>query len=99
VSVKTLLEPTITLYQDLDDSLTTGEISISHIIDLDVADLTLSGSVGSTETVTLDRDYYGAGAGLSKSFGGLIADVGVDYVDAENIDSETVFSAGVSIKF
>ena len=99
VSINTLLEPTITVNQDLDDSLTTGEISISHIIDLDVADLTLSGEAGTTETATQDRDYYGAGANLSKSFGGLIANVGVDYIDAEAIDSETVFSAGVSIKF
>ena len=99
VGIDTILDPSITISQDVDDSLTTAELSLSHTIDLDVADLTLSGDAGSTETLTEDRDYYGAGASLSRSFGGLLANVGVEYVDAENIDSETVFSAGVSVKF
>ena len=99
VGINSLLDPTVTLSQDLDDSLTTAELSLSHLIDLDVADLTLSGDAGTTETLTDSRNYYGAGASLSRSFGGLLANVGVEYVDAEDIDSETVFSAGVSVKF
>ena len=99
VGINTLLDPTVTLSQDLDDSLTTAELSLSHLIDLDVADLTLSGDAGTTETLADSRNYYGAGASLSRSFGGLLANVGVEYVDAEDIDSETVFSAGVSVKF
>ena len=99
VGMSTLLEPTITISQDTSESLTTGEVSIGHTIDLDVADLALTGTAGSTETLAEDRNYYGAGASLSRSFGGLLANVGVEYIDAEDIDSETVFSAGVSVKF
>lgn len=99
LGLTTPLEPTLTLSQDTDDSLTTGEISISHSFDLDIAELGLSGLAGSTETLAGDRNYYGGGAKLSKDLGGLIASVGVDYIDAEDVDSETVFSAGVSVKF
>lgn len=99
VGINTLLDPTITISQDLDDSLTTGELGLSHSIDLSVADLTITGDAGTTETLTDSRNYYGAGASLSREFGGLLANVGVEYVDAEDIDSETVFSAGVSVKF
>ena len=99
VGMSTLLEPSITISQDTSESLTTGEVSIGHTIDLDVADLALTGTAGSTETLAEDRNYYGAGASLSRSFGGLLANVGVEYIDAEDIDSETVFSAGVSVKF
>lgn len=99
VGLDTLLDPTITLSQDVSDSLTTGEISIGHVFDLEVADLSLAGTAGATETLVEDRNYYGAGASLSREFSGLLATVSVDHVDAEDIDSETVFSAGVSVKF
>jgi hypothetical protein len=99
VGLGVLLNPTITISQDLDDSLTTGEISVSHVLDVSVADLCLHGNAGNTETLAGSTSYYGAGAKLSREFGGLLANVGVDYVDAQDIDSETVFSAGVSIRF
>jgi hypothetical protein len=99
VGLDVLLDPTITVSQDLDDSLTTGEIGISHSLDLSVADLCLHGTAGNTETLTGSTSYHSAGAKLSRDFNGLLASVGVDHVDAQDIDSETVFSAGVSIKF
>jgi hypothetical protein len=99
VGLDVLLEPTITISQDLDESLTTGELGLSHTLDISVADLTLSGNAGNTETSTGSTTYYGAGAKLSREFGGLVASVGVDYVDAQDIDNETVFSAGLSVKF
>lgn len=99
VGVGVLLNPTVTISQDLDESLTTGEIGISHKLDISVADLCIHGDAGSTETLAGSTTYYGAGAKLLRDFGGLTANVGVDYVNAQEIDSETVFSAGVSIKF
>jgi hypothetical protein len=99
VGLGVLLNPTVTISQDLDESLTTGELGLSHTLDISVADLTLSGNAGNTETSTGSTTYYGAGAKLSREFGGLVASVGVDYVDAQDIDNETVFSAGLSVKF
>jgi len=99
VGLGVLLDPTVTVSQDLDESLTTAEIGISHKLDISVADLCLHGNAGNTETLAGSTTYYGAGAKLSREFGGLLAHAGVDYVDAQDIDSETVFSAGVSIRF
>jgi len=99
LGLDTLLSPSVTISRDLDDSLTSGEIGLSHIIDIDVADLTIAGTAGLSDKLTGDTNYYGVGGKLSREFGGLVASAGVDYVDAENVDSETVFSAGVSIKF
>jgi len=99
VGLDVLLNPTVTIYQDVDDSLTTGELSLSHTFDLNVADLTVSGTAGSTETLVGSTKYYGAGAKLSREFGGLVASTGVDYVNADDIDSDTVFSVGIGVKF
>lgn len=99
VGIDTLLDPTVTVFQDLDASLTTGEVGVSHVFDISVADLTLSGDVGTTERVTGSSNYYGAGAELSREFGGLLASAGVEYVNADDIDSETVFSVGIGVKF
>jgi hypothetical protein len=94
-----LLSPSLTINQDLDDSLTSGELGLSHTIDIDVADLTISGAAGVSDTLAGDTNYYEIGGLLSREFGGLVASAGVDYVDAEDVDSETVFSAGIGIKF
>lgn len=99
VGIDTLLDPTVTVYQDLDDSLTTGEVGVSHVFDISVADLTLSGDIGTTEKMTGSTNYYGTGATLSREFGGLLASAGVEYVNADDIDSETVFSVGIGVKF
>jgi hypothetical protein len=99
LAIDTLLNPSVTLSQDVDDSFTTGELGLSHVFDLGLADLTTSGSAGTTETSTGSTNYYGAGAKLSREFGGLIASTGVDYVNADDIDSETVFSVGIGVKF
>jgi hypothetical protein len=74
-------------------------LSLSHTFDLNVADLTVSGTAGSTETLVGSTKYYGAGAKLSREFGGLVASTGVDYVNADDIDSDTVFSVGIGVKF
>jgi hypothetical protein len=99
VGLDVLLNPAVTVYQDTDDSLTTGELSLSHTFDLNVVDLTLAGSAGTTESLTGSTKYYGAGAKLSRSFGDLVATTGVDYVNADDIDSDTVFSVGIGVKF
>jgi hypothetical protein len=94
-----LLDPSVTISQDLEDSLTSGELGLSHTIKSDVADLTITGVAGLSDKLTGDTNYYEIGGQLTKDFDGLLANVGVDYIDAENADSETVFSAGVSVKF
>ncbi len=99
LGLDTVLNPILTINQDLDDSLTSGELGLSHIIDIDVADLTIAGAAGVSDSLSGDTNYYEIGGSLSREFGSLVASVGVDYVDAEDIDSETVFSAGIGIKF
>lgn len=99
VGVDSLLNPNVTIYQDLNDDLTTAELSLTEGFDLEVVDLCVHGGVGTSETSADSWNYYTVGAKVSKEFGGLIASAGVDYVDAEDADDETVFSAGLSIKF
>jgi hypothetical protein len=93
------LNPVVTISQDLNDDLTTAELGLSHVFDLDIVSLDITGNVGNTETVANTWSYYNVGAGLSRSFGDLVARVGVDHIDAEDADEETVFSAGVTVKF
>jgi hypothetical protein len=99
LGLDTVLSPSVTINQDLDDSLTSGELELSHTIDIDVADLTITGVAGVSDTLAGDTNYYEIGGSLNREFGSLVASLGVDYVDAENVDSETVFSAGIGIKF
>ena len=100
VSYNSLLTPTLSVYRDLDDSLYTVEASLSHALDLDFAKLALGGSIGNTEiTNSLDRDYYSAGASLSKSIGAGELGLLIDYVDADNIEREFVFGSSLSFQF
>ena len=97
----TALSPTGTVYYDIDNELWTLELGLKHEIDLDVAKLCLHGSVGETEaTSTIDRTYWLAGAKLTRGVtdnADLV--VGLDYVDADNIEDDLVFTTGLTFKF
>jgi hypothetical protein len=96
-----LLSPSISVYRDLDDSLYTFELGVSHGIETEVADLSLSASVGNTETSsTTDTDYYHIGADATRSLSdSATVGLSVDYVDADNISREFVFGAGLTFNF
>lgn len=100
-SVGVLLNPTVSAYRDLDDSLYTFELSVSHQFELGFADLDLSALAGNTELTSTDsRDYYSAGAGLSKGLGeSTDLSLSALYVDSEDIDREFVFGSSLTFKF
>jgi hypothetical protein len=81
--------------------LYTVEVGVSHDIDVSVATLGLDASAGNTDlTSNTDRTYYSVGANLSKSVSeNSDLSVGVDYIDADDIDREFVFGAGLTFKF
>lgn len=89
------------VYYELDDELWTTEIGVSETIDLDLVSVTGRATVGNTEvTNSNDRTYYVVGADLRR---GLVEDVdlvaGVEYVDADDREDDTLFHAGLQVKF
>jgi hypothetical protein len=89
------------VYYELDDELWTTEIGVSETIDLDLVSVTGRATVGNTEvTNSNDRTYYVVGADLRH---GLVEDVdlvaGVEYVDADDREDDTLFHAGLQVKF
>jgi hypothetical protein len=101
VSLNTALTPTISFYQDTDDSLQTFEGQLSYNVDLDLAVLGLGGTLGSTDTLTSDNETYtGLTASLTRSVNdqfNIFADVAVS--DAESRDNETVWGVGLNLTF
>ena len=100
-SLSTVANPTLSVYRNVDDELYTIEGSVSHSVELSVADLGLSASAGNTDiTESTDRSYYGFGASLSRSVGeGATLSGSVDLIDADDIDREFVFGTSLTFKF
>ena len=101
VGLETALNPSLSVYRNTDDALYTYEASVSHSFDLDVADLGLSASYGNTDvSSSTDVEYYTVGASLSRSISDSASvSAGLDYVDSDVIDNESIFSLGLSINF
>jgi outer membrane usher protein FimD/PapC len=98
----TTLSPTVRLYRNTDEGLSTYEASISHNLDLGVADLRLGAGIGVTDLTTdTDSDYYEVSAVASRSLSDNINIFGaVSYNDADNrSDSDTFGGFGLSVKF
>jgi len=96
-----LFSPSISLYRDLSDSLYTYEVGASYVLENDVSDLTLRGSAGNTElTSTDDTTYYSVGGSVSKTLSETAAvGLSLNYVDADDIDEEYVWSASFTFNF
>lgn len=101
VGLSSALSPTGTLYYDIDDELWTVEFGIKQKYDIDFAQLCLHGSVGETEaTAAIDRTYWLVGGNLSRELtDGVDLVVGLDYVDADDIEDDLVFTAGLTFNF
>jgi hypothetical protein len=89
------------VYYELDNELWTTELGVSHSIDLDFATVTGSASIGNTEVSSSnDRTYHSVGVDARRE---LTADVdlviGVEYVDADDSEDDTVFFTGVQVNF
>jgi hypothetical protein len=95
-----LVDLTGSVARNIDDSLYTYELYASYDIDLNVATLTLGGLVGNTDvTNSVDRDYTGLCAKISKSFGDVDGYVKVARVDADDSADDTLVLAGILYKF
>jgi hypothetical protein len=101
VSSNVLLNPSLTVYRDIDESLYTFELSVSHSLETDIADVSVNASAGNTDvTNSADRDYYSVGGVASKSLSDSSdLSIGVDYIDADNIDGEFVLGSALTFKF
>jgi len=100
-SLNTPLSPTLVIEKDLEEDLYTVEISAAHSLDLKVAELGLSALYGNTDaTPAQNVDYYILGASLSRPISeSASAELGVDYVDSDTIEGESIFSLSVNVKF
>jgi hypothetical protein len=100
-SVDCLFSPTLSAYRDLDDSLYTFELSASHDVKLDFANLGLGALVGNTDVSNADsRTYYSVGSDISKNLNeSASASLSVDYVDADDIEREFVFATALTFQF
>lgn len=98
--VDSLLSPAVAVYRNTDDELYTYEGSLSYGVDLDVLRLELTGWLGNTElTESVDSTYYGAKLAAIKSVGPIDFYTDVALNDNEDRDSETVWGAGLVVKF
>lgn len=101
-STDSFLNPSVSLYRDLDESLYTVELGLGDSYDLSFASLGVSASVGNTElTSSTDRTYYTVGVDLSRSVSENSAvSLGVDYVDADDLEErEFVFGGALTVNF
>jgi hypothetical protein len=101
VSLNTALTPTISFYQDADNSLQTFEGQLSYSVDLDLAMLDLGGTLGSTDTLVSNNETYtGLMAKVSRTINdqfNVFADISLS--DTESRDNETVWGVGLNVTF
>lgn len=96
-----ILNPSVTIYRNVDDELFTYEGGLAHSFDLKLVSLDLDASIGNTEvTESDDRTYYSVGAGVSRQIGaGVDLGVSADLVDSDDIEREFVFAGSLTFEF
>ena len=99
-SVDMIGNPSVSVFRDTSDDLYTFEGSLSHDLDLSIANLEVRGSLGNTDvTASNNRTYYSAGAGLSRGLGDATVGASVDLVDSDDIEREFVFGTAITFNF
>jgi hypothetical protein len=95
------LNPSLSVFRNFDDSLYTVEAGVSHELDLDVASVEVDASIGNTDlTDSTDRTYYSVGVAASKSLSDSAGiQIGLDYVDADDVDREFVLGTALTFNF
>lgn len=101
LSLNTALSPYILIQRDTSDNNYVFEGGASHGFDLQFANLTIGGSVGSADRYGVENnDYYQVGATLSKNLTDSVeASLGYARVDSESMDGENLLSAAFSFSF
>lgn len=101
VSIDTLLNPSVSAARNIDEDLYTFELGLSQDVNLSVADFSINGLVGNTDTRAVDNvDYYSIGATLSKELTkGLELSIDGDYVDSDLIGDEFIIGAALTASF
>ena len=98
----TVLSPTVRLYRNTDESLSTYEAAVSHGLDLGIAHLTLGAGIGVTDlSTTVESDYYELSASASRSLtDSADAFASFSYNDADNRDEADTFGGvGFRVQF
>jgi hypothetical protein len=95
------LNPSLLVSRDTDQSLFTYEVGVGHSFDIKVAELGLSATYGRTDvTSSTDVDYHVLGASLSRAISdNASANAGLDYVDSDSINNESIVSVGLTVSF
>lgn len=101
VSVNTLLDPTLSIYQDAEESLQTFEGQLSYDMDINIATLGFAGVLGSTDTLILENQTYTAltttlSRSINDSFN-VYADLSLS--DADYRSNETTWGLGLNLRF
>lgn len=101
LSLGTVLSPSVSVFRDLDESLYTFEVGVSHGVETDLADFSINASYGNTEITTSSNvDYYNLGADATKSISDNVdLSLAIDYIDADNIDDEVVLGTALTFRF
>lgn len=95
-----ILNPSVTIYQNIDRDRTTYEGSLAHGFDVKIASLNLDASIGNTEvSASNERTYYNLGAELTRPVGDAEGGLSIDLVDSDDIEREFVFGASIAFKF
>ena len=101
LSLDVALSPSLFVARNTDEALYTYEVSAGHSFDVEVATLGLNASYGRTEvSSSTDVDYYSLGASLSRSISdNASVGAGLNYVDSDIINNESVLSIGLTVNF
>ena len=101
LGIDTLLSPTVSVFRNLEDSLYTYELGLSHSLNVGLGDLTVGGTVGNTDLSNSQNEtYYSAGLGLSKELSeNAVASIDLARVDSDLISEEYVIGLGISVNF
>jgi len=99
--INTFLSPKLSVFRNLEDSLYTYELGLSHSIDVGVGDLAIGGSVGNTDLSNSQNEtYYSTGLGVSRKISeNAVASFDLTRVDSDLISEEYVIGLGISVNF
>lgn len=100
VSLAVPLKPSVSFFRNTDEELNTFEAKLTQDFDIKVANLELSGILGNTElTQSVDSTYSAVKAELSKDFEDVEVYADVAISDNDSRDYETIYGAGIRIRF
>lgn len=98
--LNTILNPTLLIARNTEDSLYTYELNLRHSVDVGFGKVCVVGGIGTTDvTNTNEREYTSVGAEFCKSLGDVDLSAGVHVVDSDDLDKDTVSVVSLAYKF